>query len=382
MAKLKKDEILEEEQEEKILTPEEQMKSFIKDNKEDFFNEEPEYNYIIPSGSLKLDKAMKGGVGPGIIRMVGSTEAGKSSSALSFMRNFLKYHDNARGVIIPSEGRLNAMMRNRADLPFVRDYKEWKNKTCFIAETPIYETCINMVRDLIMHNPTNTRYVFIIDSVDALNPRGDYAKPFGENMRVAGGAALASDFLKKMAMITSSMGHLIFLLGQVRSNVQINQYVVENDNTKIDPGSNSNAILHYSNWILEFKGTPAKSDKIWSEEGNKGNILGHFCEIRFCKTPVEKTGVTVKYPIKHEEIGDKCIWKSYEVADELIAWGQVKKEGKSWLYFQENTLNFAKEKGVELPEKINGMDKFYKYFEENPEITDILVERIKDVTMW
>ena len=50
---------------------------------------------------------------------------------------------------------------------------------------------------LVKENEDDKKYMFIVDSVDALCRQNDYEKPFEDSEQVAGGALITSVFLKK-----------------------------------------------------------------------------------------------------------------------------------------------------------------------------------------
>ena len=80
------------------------------------------------------------------------------------------------------------------------------------------------MRQLVQNNDRNFKYMFIIDSMDSLVPKADLEKGPEEANKVAGGALLSSDFLRKMALGLSTRGHICYMISQVRSNVSINPY--------------------------------------------------------------------------------------------------------------------------------------------------------------
>lgn len=64
-----------------ILTSQEQLKSFLKQNKESHYNFEETIDYRVSSGSLIFDYKLGGGLGTGLHRFVGMNEGGKTSCA-------------------------------------------------------------------------------------------------------------------------------------------------------------------------------------------------------------------------------------------------------------------------------------------------------------
>ena len=96
-------------------------------------------------------------------------------------------------IYIKAEGRLSNDLIERMGIDVSEE--RW-----FVFKCNVYETVINFMRQLVKDNPTDIRYMFIIDSMDALVPRGDLEKGSEEALKVGGGALLSSDFLRRMAL--------------------------------------------------------------------------------------------------------------------------------------------------------------------------------------
>jgi len=161
--------------------------SFLKANKSDHYNFEDEVTYKVSSGSLQFDLQLNGGFGPGLHRFVGMNEGGKTSESLEVMKNFLLTLDNAKGFYIKAEGRLSPEMRERSGVKFVFNAEEWVVGTCFVFESNIYETVVDIMRELVAKNEDKTKYCFLLDSVDGLITKGDLGKSFEDSNKVAGG---------------------------------------------------------------------------------------------------------------------------------------------------------------------------------------------------
>ena len=348
-------------------SPLDQIGAYLKQHSGDHYNFEEERTYTVSSGSLLLDIEMGGGIKPGIVRASGVTEGGKTSCALSFARNFQKM-DNSMVIYIKSEGRLSKDMVERSGVDTSEE--KW-----FVFKCNVYETVIDFIRQLVKDNPSDTRYMFIIDSMDALVPRGDLEKSSDEALKVAGGSLLSSDFLRKMALGLATRGHVCYMISQVRSSVQINPYA--KSDPKVTNASGGNAILHYSDWILEFQPRYVK-DLITTQAAGKGDMLGHWCKIIFRKTSNEKTGLEVRYPIRYGRTGGKSIWVEYEVVDMMLAWDMAVAKG-AWVTISDELVEeVQKELKVELKKQHQGMDNLRKYFEENKEIGKYIFNKFRE----
>ena len=344
-------------------TPLEQIQSYLKDNKEDHYNFEETPEYTVSSGSLLLDIEMSGGIRPSIIRASGVAEGGKTSCALAFARNFQTTLEDSMVIYIKSEGRLSADMVARSGI-------NTSDKKWFVYKSNIFESVLQLMRDLITNNPTNCKYFFIIDSMDAMVPKKDMDRSFEESDKVAGGSVLSSNFLKKMALGLATKGHICFMISQVRSKVSLNAY--EKTDPKLTNASGGNALLHYSDWILEFQ--PRWGGDMIPPKEKKPD--GHWCKVVFRKSANERTGTEVKYPIKYGRTGGRSIWTEYEIIDMLLQWDMATSKG-AWIVVGDTLVKELKKEGLEIESKHQGLDNFRKYLEESHEIRDYLFNKFK-----
>jgi len=350
------------------VTPQQQIQAYLEQNKGDHYNFEEERVYTVSSGSLLMDIEMGGGIKPGVIRASGVTEGGKTSCGLAFARNFQKM-DNSLVIYIKAEGRLSTDMVERMGIDTSEE--KW-----FVFKCNVYETVINFMRQMVKDNPSNTRYMFIIDSMDALIPRGDLEKGSDEALKVGGGALLSSDFLRRMALGLATRGHICYMISQVRSTIKINPY--EKTALQVTNASGGNAALHYSDWILEFQPRYVK-DQITTQPQGKGDQLGHWCKVVFRKTPNEKTGIAVRYPIRYGRKNGKSIWVEKEVVDMMLAWEMAAAKG-AWVTISDEIIEEVKtETGLELKKQHQGVDNLSRYFEEEKEIGKYLFTKFREV---
>jgi RecA/RadA recombinase len=368
-------------QSDNILTASEQLSSFLKTHKEDHYNYEEAIEYKVSTGSLTLDIETGGGLGPGLHRFCGINEGGKTSEALEVTRHFLKM-PNSRAVYFKCEGRLTPEMRERCGVDFVHtaDPESWKDGTCFIYESNIYESVFDMMKMLIQFNEEGKRYIFILDSVDGLQTKGDSEKALEDATKVAGGATLSSVFMKKVATALTKRGHMAIFISQVRADIQLDPY--SKAPIRQTSATGGNALLHFANWILEFEAR-FKKDYILEDDKKapdrvKNKILGQWSKLTVKKSPNEKTNVVITYPIKRGRTGGTSIWKELEVVDILIRYEFVSKAG-AWIKVSSDVVEeLAKEK-IEIPEKFQGKNGLFKYLEDNQEATNYFYNKFKEV---
>ena len=355
------------------------MGSFLKANKEDHYNFEDEINYKVSSGSLQFDLQLGGGFGPGLHRFVGMNEGGKTSESLEVMKNFLKQIPNSKGVFVKAEGRLSPEMKERSGVKFVYTAEEWVDGTCFVFESNIYETVVDLFRELVSKNDSNKKYCFLLDSVDGLITKNDINKSFEDSAKVAGGAVIAGTFMKKMSIALAKRGHMAIFISQVRADIKLDPY--SKAPVRQTTATGGNALLHFANWIIQFEARYA-GDNILKNASikkmdSKNPAIGHIAKVVVKKSPNEKTNMVVSYPIRYGRKNGTSIWVEKEIVDLLYAWEFVKKAGP-WISFTEDFKELIEDTEFEIPDKVQGDNKLFSFIEENPDLCDFLVTYFKN----
>ena len=188
---------------------------------------------------------MEGGCLQEYIALREFNEGGKTSCALAVAKRFQEHFgDNGMVVYVKSEGRLGPEIIKRAGI----DTSEEK---FFKFDCNVFEKVFELIRMLVLQNEDEKKYLFIVDSVDALCRQNDYDKPFEDSEQVAGGALITSVFLKKMVLPILKLNHMMILTSQVRVEVATNPYAARGGPKTKQAGGN--AIKHYANFILEFQ---------------------------------------------------------------------------------------------------------------------------------
>jgi RecA/RadA recombinase len=365
------------EEQNKIVTDQDLIGSFLKNNKEDHFNFLEERYYKISTGSLILDSILDGGLSPGLHRFIGQNSGGKSSEAMEVTRNFLKKLPKSKGVYFPTEGRLDKDARAKSKIKFVYDPKDWDFGTVFVYESNIYESVAQFIQMLIQQD-TETFYIMVLDSVDGLVLKNDQNKPFEESAKVAGGAVIASVLMKRIAIPLAKRGHMAIFTSQVRSDVIIDPYAPKT--VRQTSATGGNALLHYANVILQFE-PRYKDDMILDNDKQPPSVSnppkGHWAKVIIKKSSNDKNNYLVKYPIKYRT-GEETsgIWAEKEVVDCLLQWEDIEKKG-AWFCFSQD----LKEKVSELLEsddalildsQYQGMANLFDAFEKAPKFTKVL----------
>lgn len=106
-----------------------------------------------------------------------------------------------------------------------------------------------------------------------------------------------------MALALSTRGHICIMISQVRSTVSINPYA--KTDPKVTNASGGNALLHYSDWILEFQ-QRHKADLLTNKVNGKDEIVGHTCKIVFKKLQTKRPTKKSDTLLSMEEKMDKA----------------------------------------------------------------------------
>ena len=354
--------------------PEDILNSFLKANKDDHYNFEEEENYKVSSGSLQFDLQLGGGFGPGLHRFTGMNEGGKTSEALQVMKNFLETIPNSRGFYIKAEGRLSPEMKKRSGVEFVSSHDEWEDGKCFVFESNIYESVAEIISQLVDNNEKKTKFCFVLDSVDGLILKNDMAKNYDDSSKVAGGAVVAATFMKKMSIKLAKRGHMAIFISQVRSEMR-DQYSKEPPRQSVSTGGY--ALQHYANSVIQFQ-PRYKSDLILQNpsiktiDEKKNPIIGHFAKVLICKSPNEKSNVSLTYPIRYNRSGGNSIWIEKEIVDLLYAWEFVEKKG-AWIKPTEDFKELLEENNLDFPEQIQGDNNLFKTLDQDEDLCKFLI---------
>jgi len=363
-----------------VLSSKDILSSFLKNNKDDHYNFEQDNDYKVSSGSLQLDIQLGGGFCPGLHRFCGINEGGKTSAALEVMKNFLRTVPNAKGFYIKAEGRLSNEMKERSGVPFTIKAEDWNVGTCFVFESNIYETVVDAMRNLVSNNEENIKYYFLLDAVDGLITKGDLDKTFEDSNKVAGGAVIAANFMKRMSIALAKRGHMAVFVSQVRADIKLDPY--SKAPIRQTTATGGNALLHFANWILEFE-PRFNGDMILQDPNNKkidlekNPPIGHWAKVTVKKSPNEKTNLTIPYPIRYGRKNGNSIWIEKEIVDLLYAWEFMTRSG-AWVKPSEEFLELVKEVGIEIPENFSGEKGLFKFIEDNSDLCKFLINYFKN----
>ena len=138
--------------------------------------------------------------------------------------------------------------------------------------------------------------------------------------------------------------------------------------------------MHFANWIIEydprFAGDQILEDPTKKHDPKTNPIIGVHAKVTVKKSPNEKTNQKITYPIRYGRKGGTSIWIEKEIVNLLESFEFIKKSG-AWISITDDFKDLLLENKLEFPEKIQGMNKVFKYIEDNPTISNFLFDYFK-----
>lgn len=328
-------------------------------------------------GSLQLDAAIS--LNEGVHRFTGATGAGKTSQALVVTKNFLTDDTKRKALWIKAEGRLSENLMARSGVKFVFSAEDWDYGTCFVLESNTFEFICELIdATLKTLNEQGIKLIIVIDSVDGLKLKADANNDLGSE-RTMGPQLIMKRFLIRESYPIAKYGAVCIAISQVTASIQ-----EKGEAPKMISGGGGNALMHWSNYILEF--TP----RWWGDnileagpnskfDAEKNPIIGHYATVKIKKTDKENENTTIKYPIKHNRLNGNSIWIEHEMIPFLKKWGLIKTAG-TWMEFAPEIIRDAEEAlKIVVSPKHQGFNNILIYLEENPQLANYLFNRVKTV---
>jgi hypothetical protein len=372
------------------------LEAMLQDGKDEHFAFVTPTHRIISTGSLILDSLVKVRSG-GVVRLLGrGAELGKTSQGLVFLANYMKTMPKAKGLFIAAEARLSDEMKTRSGLTFVTTTAEWVDGTVFVFPCNVFERVADTIETQLKAMYERGEHLgILLDSLDGLQLRADAAKtiwaPAGkEAPKVAGVALLTKLLLKRIGLPITHYDALFLATSQYSVDIKLDPY--SPNIPRQGDAAGGNAIAHQSDYAFQysprFAGDMILENPTEKPDWQKNKIIGVYATLEIKKSGTDVTGTKLKIPIRKGRVGC-AIWVEKEITDMLLGWqllakkppgkdkdGKEMKGGGSWLYFNEELIIEVKAAtGVELVEKVNGVDNAFRYLEGEPKVVEYLYSK-------
>lgn len=354
------------------------VRNSIEENKGLVYSGKKKINYKVSTGSYRLDNDLGGGIGKGLTRLCGYTTAGKTSELFLLVANAFKQFKRCRCLYVPAEGRDNIGIMDRVGLKYTEEISEWNNHSVFAFVTNAYEPVADLAYAIVKANELRKEdeqeiFILAIDSLDCLIPQDDLAKGAKDAFKVAGAQLLSKKLWQRLAVPFNSGGHMALITSMQSATIKIDPYAKVQKRTT--SGAGGTAMNHVANTILEFYHR-TQADYILEDPKEKYDPvdnpkIGHDVTVWIIKSSNEKYDHLVKYPIKYGMDGEGSIWVSREIVEMSLDRDLFTKKGNTFEP-SETLAQAAKQLGVELKEKIVGINSLYKYIEDNTKVADVL----------
>lgn len=358
------------------------FESLMTQHKDDLFNHITPLNRFISSGSLTIDQYVKARSG-GVIRIVAKqAEAGKTSQSFVYAGEFMKTMPRSKTVYFMAEGRLSPEMRARSGHTFVYHPKDWAYGTILIVASNTFET----VADFIVKGAKEAfdkgeRLCFILDSLDGLILKNDKDTKGVTDGKVAGVPKLTKLLFRHVALPITFYDILLIITGQYSADIKIDMYAPTVP--RLGEASGGNSVPHQCDYILQylprFGGDFILENPDEKPDPIKNKIVGVWATVEIKKSATDVSGVKIKVPIKKGRIGS-AIWVEKEVVDIALSFSKVKRSG-AWFAFDADLIAEAKEAGIELKEKIQGLNALYEYIEADKAVFEWLYAKFRKLVV-
>lgn len=309
---------------------------------------------IISTGSFFFDLILGGGFrASSWSRFYGPPESGKTSQGLCWAKQWQDFYgERGMVVVFNAEGRITLDLLQRSGVCL--DKNRFR-----IIDTNKSDFIYTMIDRLVSDNPDKRVYYFMVDSTDACERTVDKDKTLGESEKIGGSATILSAAGKRLSLIFSVTGHHLYMSSQVRDKVN-----THGPGAGGKQASGGNAPQFYSSLTGQIK----KHWSEWSINENpsdpKSKEIGRLVSILLEKTPNERSGEVVQFPVKYHKPGG--IWPEYEAMMICQAWNLLTEPKQASFEFDEKFLVEAKDAGVNLEKtSFRGKRQVLECFETN-----------------
>lgn len=361
------------------------LSTFMDEHKGDDFNSVIPLNKPISTGSLLLDSQVKIRSGC-VVRLSGvGAELGKSSETLVLLGNFMAVMPKSKCLFIKAEARLSEELKVRSGLKFVYKPEDWVYGTIYVYSGNKFERVAGLMETLLKSMHDNGEHLGIaIDSLDGLILANDADKDLWggkESPKVAGVPLLTKLLFRRVALPIVHYDSLLVITSQYSAPISLDPYSPAAPR-QISGGGGS-AAMHQSDYVFEL-GQRYQGDYILEKPDDKpdsktNKIVGIWATYGIKKSGTDVSGIKIKVPIKKGRIGP-AIWVEKEVVDIALSFTKVKRSG-AWFAFDTDLIAEAKEDGVTIKEKIQGLNALYEYVETDKQVFEWLYAKFRKLVV-
>lgn len=357
------------------------LSSFLDNNKAEHFAFVQPKHIPISTGSLILDSLVTIRSG-GVVRLVGKgAELGKTSESFVIAQNYMDTMPKAKTIYFKAEARLTPEIIARSGLKFVFSPTEWETGTVFVFPVNIFEVFADLLETIIpqMHE-AGEHLCVILDSLDGLMLRSDKGKALwaekADNVKVAGVPALTKILFRRLGLPITHYDVLLLVTGQYSADIKLDPYSPAAPRQAETSGGN--AIAHQSDYVFQYLprygGDQILENPNEKPDYQKNKSIGVYSTLEIKKSGTDVSGTKVRLAIRKGRVGN-AIWIEREIVELMVGWSMWTKSG-TWLKLDEKLREEIKEKtGVELPDKVQGMDRAYALIESHPEVVKFLYKK-------
>ncbi len=288
----------------------------------------------IPSGSLLLDEALGvGGYPKGrIIEIYGPESSGKTTLALHAIAECQKAGGTA--AFIDAEHALDPTYAKNLGVNI---------DDLWISQPDNGEQALEITESLVRSGAVD---IVVIDSVAALTPQAEIEGDMGDS-HMGVQARLMSQALRKLTGILAKSNCLIIFINQLRMKIGV---MFGNPETT----TGGNALKFYASVRMDVR-------KIESIGKNQDEIVGNRVRVKIVKNkvapPFRKCELDIMFGKGISYVGS--------MLDAALKYELVEKSG-SWFSYNGEKIG-------------QGRDRTLEYFTNNPQVTDELVAKLRDM---
>lgn len=291
---------------------------------------------FISSGSLTLDNALGGGYPKGrIVEIYGDNSTGKTTLTIHAMVESQK-----QGGLV---GFVDA--EHAFDLFYAKNLGlETSKKKFQLSQPSCGEEALEIVDSMVK---TGIFSMVVVDSVAALTPRAEIEGEMGE-AKMGLHARLMSQALRKLTSSINKTNTVVIFINQTRDKIGV---MWGNPTTT----TGGNALKFYASQRVETSRSGQTKDK-------EDTVTANGCKCKVIKNKVAPPFRTALFSI---EFG-KGIDKLGEIIDLAVEYDIIQKKGAGWMSYEETKLG-------------QGVDAVKATLNDNPDLLDIITERVKQL---